>query len=120
VKRIITLAAAALLLSACSSDADEPKPKPTSDATVKAIPSPAPNEAQAFMDRLEKIVPGAYVDRGKAIDAARGTCESILGGAQNLEQSTATRFSAGLDVDEVTPEQAGQIVELVRGESWCK
>lgn len=115
----LALVAPALLLAACGGE-DEPAPKAETQATVKAIPSPSPDEAQAFMPELEKIIPGVSVDRGKAIDAARGTCDSILGGAQNLEQATATRFTVGLDVDQVSEAQAQRIVELVRGQAWCK
>lgn len=118
---VLALPALMLGVSACGGDEDVPKPEATTPApAVKAIPSPAPNEAVALMDGLEQIVPGVYVDRGKAVDAARGTCESILGGAQNLQAATITRFTAGLDVDEVTPAQADQIVALVKAEPWCK
>lgn len=119
-KRTLTvLAAVAVLAAGCGGDDDEPTPEPTSAAPVKAIPSPSPDEAQALTAELERIVPGVSVDREKAIDAARGTCESILGGAENVEQATITRFTVGLDVDEVTTDQAGQIVALVESQGWC-
>lgn len=113
---VVAVAVAVLVLAGCSSD---PESEPKATPTMKAIPSPSPDEAEALMSDLEAIVPSVSADHDKAIDAARGVCDSILGGAQNLEESTVTRFTVGLDVDEVSAEQATQIVALVKSQAWC-
>lgn len=119
-KRVMVAAAAALVLAGCGGGDSGATPEATSDVAVKAIPSPSPDEAQSLMDELEQIIPGVSVDRAKAIDAARGTCTSILGDTQNLTQATITRFTVGLDVDEVTTAQADKVIALVKSEPWCE
>ncbi|MFD8566189.1 hypothetical protein [Streptomyces sp. NPDC059639] len=130
------LAAAALTLTACTSDntadADtKPSPaksstKPSADASETADaakaagipPEPTGKERQALLKILASVNPAVLKDEDKAVDAARNQCSAINGGAQKLDWSASQRFTFG-DVT-TTEAQGKQINDLLKTSGFCK
>lgn len=111
---------AIFLLSSCGSD-PTPKPAETSQTITSPIPKPSTSEIQPLLMKLYDVLPGLSTDPEKAVDAARSTCESVLGGGRRTQWATQQRFSAGFTtIDDVTTEQADQIIAIVKEEPWCK
>lgn len=118
---MIGLAAALLALCACSSGTDagaESTPSPEVSTATNEIPRPDDAQAAELVAALGEIVPALADEPEDSIDSARNLCTSILGDAQNLEQSTALRFDDG--TGRVDEDQAAAIIELVAAEPWCK
>lgn len=115
----------ALMLGALAGcgGSDAPAPAETSDAQTPAattqIPSPPADQVDDLVQRLDAIAPGLAREPDDTVDNARNICDGILNGAQNLEQSTAARFT-GDGVDDVTTAQARELNELIAAEPWCK
>lgn len=112
----------ALVLASCGGGSDEPDTKPTSEKSTAAttqIPKPTDTQADALVHELDKIAPGLASEPEDTIDNARNVCDSILGGAQNLEESTKTRFT-GDGVESLSIDQAKQIITAVKAAPWCK
>ncbi|MEU6842285.1 hypothetical protein ABZ930_10485 [Streptomyces sp. NPDC046716] len=130
------LAAAALALTACTSDNTvdaEAKPssaesatKPSTDASAAADaakaagipPEPTGHERQALLKILASVNPAVLKDEDKAVDAARNQCSAINGGAQKLDQSASQRFTFG-EV-KTTEAQGKQINDLLKASGFCK
>lgn len=113
---------AILLLASCGGGSDEPDTKPSAEKSTAAttqIPKPTDAQADELVHELDKIAPGLANEPEDTIDNARNVCDSILGGAQNIEQSTKTRFT-GDGVESMSLEQAKQIVATVKEAPWCK
>jgi hypothetical protein len=116
-----------LTATACSGSA-EPKaaatPTPSTVGEVaaaagKGIPKPTAEQEAKLLADIEKINP-AFINR-KTVDNARNQCTSILGGSPeaNLVKTVKARFE-GLGVEAVSDPEAGQLLETIRTNGFCK
>ncbi|MET9497689.1 hypothetical protein [Streptomyces sp. NPDC006552] len=131
-----TLAAAALALTACTSDNTvdaEAKPTAPKTSTKTAAPSPDLADAeksagippeptgqqrQALLKILAAANPDIIKYEDKAVDAARNQCSAINGGAQKLDHTASQRFTYK-DVT-TTKAQGAQINESLQASGFCK
>lgn len=116
-----------LTATACSGSA-EPKaaatPTPSTVGEVaaaagKGIPKPTAEQEAKLLADIEKINP-AFINR-KTVDNARNQCTSILSGSPeaNLVKTVKARFE-GLGVGSVSDPEAGQLLETIRTNGFCK
>ncbi len=121
----------ALSLAGCGSSSDDETDTcatPPADETVAeflercdpgaAIPEPDEAQADALVDELAAILPALADEPGETVEKARNTCASILDDGANLEEAAKVRFT-GDGVDEVSDDQAAELVEVVRAQEWC-
>lgn len=122
IRTITMLALTAVLLAGCGGSDDKPaESAATSEAPAASsqIPSPSAPEGDELVQQLDAIAPGLATEPDDTIANARNTCSSILGGGQNLQAATVTRFS-GDGVETLTPEQADKIADTIKAAPWCK
>jgi hypothetical protein len=114
-----------LLLTACGgTQSTSPSPTATVAATAPAtvassIPKPDADQEKELLTQLGAI--SLALNNAKSVSNSRNTCTSILGGSDDskLVAATKTRFTGG-DVNEVTDEQARQILAVVKSNGFCK
>ncbi|MFI2033717.1 hypothetical protein ACH470_03295 [Streptomyces bottropensis] len=134
---VVTVAALACTLTACSSGSSnesDAKTKPSAKAsTEKKVtqkekddaaksagipPEPTGKERQALLDTLAGAAPDVVRYEDKAVDAARNQCSAINGGAQRLDWSASMRFSYKDVV--TTEEQGAKINAALKSSGFCK
>ncbi|WP_030569618.1 hypothetical protein [Streptomyces aureocirculatus] len=121
------LLAAALALTACSSDdkADgDPKPKPSVSektdplASAGIPPKPTGAEREKLLRALRTVAPDVVRYEDKAVDAARNQCTAINSKAQRLNWAASQRFTYK-DVT-TTEDQGAKINDALKATNFCK
>ncbi|RNL49484.1 hypothetical protein D7003_18540 [Arthrobacter oryzae] len=88
-------------------------------AAGKGIPKPTAEQEAKLLADIKKIN-SAFINR-KTVDNARNQCTSILGGSPEatLVKTVKARFE-GLGVESVSDLEAGQLLEIIRSNGFCK
>lgn len=112
------------LIVGCGDEEDEPTRQQRNvqsppGGLTSSIPEPDQQQAQQLRDELAGISPG--LDNGDSIDNARNTCSSLLSEikTEDLIENTQIRFE-GDGINSMSPKQAKQVIDLVRGSVWCE
>lgn len=121
----------ALTLGACSSTEESPldtcATPPADEATAdfiercgagNRVPEPSEDQQAPLLAALDAIAPGLADEPESTLAHARGTCSSILDDAPDVRETTIALFSD--DGVSLSADQADEVVDLIRAETWCE